>query len=183
MDFASCPPRCPRPCAWVGTENHKHAKAPTKPANNKCGLIMALSFLSEIPVHSLDECCGIAVPRVVIQCRLGRLDLIERHSALDHVLNPIANDHDHVAVLQDICFIADASVTGNDICASLLQIFRDGDIEHLVQAGDETVNAATSFRVDDGIRRRYEKVPGNQNVGAPEVDENITIGMSGWKVI
>src|SRR5438552_17335225 len=112
MDFASCPPRCPRPCAWVGTENHKHAKAPTKPANNKCGLIMALSFLSEIPVHSLDECCGIAVPRVVIQCRLGRLDLIVRYYALDHVLNSIAYVLDNVVVINAIRLRSEALVFG-----------------------------------------------------------------------
>src|SRR4029450_3471064 len=92
----------------------------------------SLFLESKIAIYGLNEICRTAVSSVVIQGRPGGLHLFECHSPLDHVLNAIANDNDHVAILENISLIADSTVSGNDVRPAFLKILRHGDIEHLV---------------------------------------------------
>src|SRR5262245_52817605 len=47
---------------------------------------------------------GGTVQRVVIPCGFGAFDLFHGHAFFDHVLDAIANDGHHIAVLDHICF-------------------------------------------------------------------------------
>src|SRR5262249_45584827 len=142
-----------------------------------------LPLLSEISINRFDECRGSAVSRVVIQCWLGGFHLIDCHSPPHHVLNPITNDDDHVPELEDIGFVADTAVTRNYICAAFLQILRHGNVEHLVQACNETVHTTAGFRVNNRISRRQENVAGHQNIRSSEVNENVSISVTAGKVV
>ena len=48
---------------------------------------------------------------VVVERRLRGLDLRQREPALHHVLDAVAHDRHHVAILEDVRFVAHAAVT------------------------------------------------------------------------
>src|SRR5262245_31088862 len=56
---------------------------------------------------------------VPIFARLGRLDLRQRHPLLDHVLDTIANDGAHVAVVRQVRQVSDPSVSADEHRAAL----------------------------------------------------------------
>src|SRR3569832_851683 len=78
-----------------------------------------LLLSSEAFVDSLDEHirCPIARSRspagVVFVRRLRSLDLRQTLALLDSVLNPVANNGDHVAILQNIVFIGKPTAAWN----------------------------------------------------------------------
>src|ERR1700686_2995893 len=79
---------------------------------------------AEVLVHRRDEhvrrpeTAGRTVSAVVVQRRLGRPDLLPRSAFLDQVLDAIANDGYHVTILEQVGFIAQPAVTGNDVGAA-----------------------------------------------------------------
>src|SRR5262245_11526255 len=85
-----------------------------------------LLLLTQIPVHSLDKHRGspcafvAAVTSVIVQRGLAGFHLLQRHSLLDHVFNAVANDDNHVTILEDVRFVADAAVAGDHISSAFL---------------------------------------------------------------
>src|SRR5262245_8421987 len=57
---------------------------------------------------------GPAVPRVVVQRGSGGLDLLERHFLRNHVLDAVADNAHHLAVIRDVGLIREPPVPGND---------------------------------------------------------------------
>src|SRR5579863_10234623 len=93
----------PRPCAW---------SEPNMPAaaSKTAGILL---FLAKALVDSLDKGVPLSVARIVVERRLGRDHLLEGLVLLDQVLNTVANDGHHVAVVGDIGGIAQPPVPGN----------------------------------------------------------------------
>src|SRR5262249_14949190 len=136
-----------------------------------------------ITVDRVNKCGGIAVSPVIIQRRPGGLDLIQRHSAFYHVSDTVPNDYDHVAKFQDVRFVAHAAMAWDNVRSAVLQVFRHRDIDHLIQAFDETIHSATGLCIDNGVCRSEEQVSGNNDVGSAEVHHDITVGMTTWSVV
>jgi hypothetical protein len=109
--------------------------------------------------------------------------LLERPTLLDQVLNPIANDHEHVTIFEDVSFVANTSVSRNDVGSTFLQPLRHGDVEDVVHAIDQTLNTATVLRVDHRIRRRHEDIAGHDHVRMAEVDDGIAAGVRGRRML
>src|ERR671931_1168853 len=90
--------------------------------------LLALRLLAQVSIHRLDEHVrrprpGFrAVPAIVVERRPRRLDLLQRQTALDHVLDAVPDDRDHVAILEDVGFVAQASMPGDDVGAALLLV-------------------------------------------------------------
>ena len=118
-----------------------------------------------------------AVARIVIFGRPGRFHLVERHAALQHVGDAIANDGDHVAILNHVGFVADAAVTGNDQRAAFLQGRRHGEIDNAIQRVDNALNAAAAIEIDDRVAGGDENVAGADDVGAAKEDQAVAIGV------
>ena len=71
--------------------------------------------------------------RVVVSRRTRGLDALERHAFLDQSLNASANDCDHVAILHHFGFVAESTVTGNDIGAAFLEFRGHRELEDAVE--------------------------------------------------
>src|SRR4030095_6740375 len=75
--------------------------------------------LHQTAVHRFHEHVGrpfriSAEPRIPILGWFRRLHLRERHLLFDHVVDAIADDRDHVAIIRQLGDIADAPVRGNN---------------------------------------------------------------------
>src|SRR5688500_13226671 len=70
--------------------------------------------------------CRRAVTAVVIASRAGRLYLRERHTLRDQILDAVANDGEHVPILDDVSFIGETPVPGNHVGAGFGLVLRDG---------------------------------------------------------
>ncbi len=97
------------------------------------------------------------VAGIVIECRFGRSYLFERHPFAHHILNAIANDGDHVAILQHVGFVAKSSVPGDDISAAFLMRTGNREVQKVIQSGDDSVDSAAVLVVDYGMRFPVEK--------------------------
>src|SRR5262249_48231230 len=87
---------------------------------------------SHFSICRFDHHGGITIPAIVIACRSCGFDLIVTHSLARHVLNTIADDRNHVSILDDVSLICNAAVTWDDHRAALLPVFRDGQIDNSV---------------------------------------------------
>src|SRR5439155_21397502 len=97
------------------------------------------------------------------------------HAFFDHVLDTIANDRDHVAVLDHIGFIAKPAMAWNNHRAAFLLLGRDSYIEDKIQRIDEAVDAAAILQVDDGIVCGGEDVPGEHDIGTTEEHNAVAV--------
>src|SRR5213592_3565902 len=77
---------------------------------------------------------GGAPAAVVIQRWPRRLHLLERAALLLQILNPVANDVNHVAIVCNIADITDAAAAGDDDRASLCAKFGICDVQNLRQS-------------------------------------------------
>ena len=71
---------------------------------------------------ALTKLAGVTYSRIVVARRTRRLDLFERHPLADQILNAVADDDHHVAVLDHVGFVADAPVPRNHVGAALLRV-------------------------------------------------------------
>src|SRR5262245_29347270 len=94
------------------------------------------------------------VQRIIVARGAGGLDLLERHSLLDHVLDSIANDDGHLAAVQHIAKIGKTSVAGNDQRAALLAINRNDHVDEPVQSVDYSLYASACRQIDHRIAVR-----------------------------
>src|SRR5262245_11790397 len=78
---------------------------------------------TEVPIRRFHHRGGIPVSAVVVACWASCLDLFQRHPFPDHILNAIANNRDHVPILDHVRLVCDAPVTGNHHRAAFLPIF------------------------------------------------------------
>src|SRR5215472_5342081 len=142
-----------------------------------------LLLLAEAPIHSLYKhvCCPgparLAVMDVVIERRFGLLNLIEGHALSDHVLNPVANNRQHRLVFDNIGLVAEPSVAWNDVGSTLLLVRWNGQLNNVIQAGDNSLDAAASLQIDHGIVVDVKKVARAYYIGTPEKDDRIAICM------
>src|SRR6058998_4050464 len=116
----------------------------------------------------------------MILCRPGGFDLLERHSFLDHVLNAIANDRHHIAVISDIGGVAEPAMSGNDHGSAFCSELGNGQIQNPVEPVDDALNVSTSLDVNDRIAIGSENVAGRDHVVAPEVNETIAVRVGRW---
>src|SRR5579859_3943154 len=78
-------------------------------------------LLRETPVGCLDEHIrgpgtgSSAVLWIVVPAGPGGFHLFQRHTLLDHGLDAVADDGDHVAILEHVEFVTNAAMTGNYI--------------------------------------------------------------------
>jgi hypothetical protein len=96
--------------------------------------------------------------RIIVACWLGRFHLIEGHALLDHVLNPVANNDDHVAVFHHVGFVTDPPVARNHLGAAILRFSRNRQIQDVIQRGDLTFDAATALQLDEWITIGSENI-------------------------
>src|SRR5262245_49913848 len=78
------------------------------------GLINGLNELVGCPRAG----CG-APPTIEVQCRLGRLDLLERAALFLQIFDAISNNVGHVPVVGNVGHIADPAAPWKDHSASL----------------------------------------------------------------
>src|SRR5438552_2636472 len=155
-----------------------------------CSLFtVQLSFFSaETLVYRLDEHIGgpetgcRAVYRIVVARGFRGLHLFQRHTLLDHVLNAVSNDRDHVTILDDIGFITQAAVTRNHHRPSFLLLCRNREVEDEIQRVNHAVNAATALQVDDRIACCHENVAAADDNRAAKEHDAVPIGVRGVRV-
>src|SRR5580658_9823694 len=132
-------------------------------------------------VSRLDELIGgpetlvSPIQRIVIPCRLRRLDLFQRHTSLDHVQKAVSQDGLHITVLNHIRFIAKASVAGDYVGAAFLLLSRYRDIDDVVQTIQNALISAAPVEVDDRITRSDKDVSRAHHVGSPEEYNTVAI--------
>src|SRR5215469_3359031 len=115
-------------------------------------LLLAEAFVYGLYEHfRCPRSARLTIMDVIVECRLCLFDLIEGHAPADHVLNPIANDGQHRLVLDDIGLIAEAAVTRNDVSSTFLFIRGNGQLNNMIQAGDNPLDIAAPLQVDDRI--------------------------------
>ena len=115
---------------------------------------------------------------VVVERRLAGLDLFERLPALDAVLNAVADDRDHVPILEQVGFVGQAAMARDDVGAAFLHRLRDRDVEHVVQRRDDPGDVAAARGIDERVRRRDEQVAGDDHVRLAEVHDAVAVGVS-----
>src|SRR5437867_6969466 len=128
------------------------------------------------------RCPGAAsrsVQWIVISRGSGSLHLLQSHSLFDHVLNPVANDNRHFAIINHVAHVAETSVSGNDQSASLLTVNRYDQVNNLVQPVNDALNAAARGQVDDGVAGCRENIAGTDHIRAAEENNGVAIGMRG----
>src|SRR5665213_345375 len=120
------------------------------------------------------------VARRISRRRLRGLDLLERHALLAQVLNAIANDRHHVAVVDDVELIAETAMPRDDVGAAVLRDERDRrnrEIHEPVERVDFALHAAAARDVDDRKPRRVEHVARCHDIGSAEEDDAVTVGV------
>src|SRR6266849_2878037 len=121
------------------------------------GRIVWLLLSTEAPIYGLDKPVGRprtrrgTVQAVVVHGRPGRLHLLQRHAASNHVLNTVANDRDHVPVVGDVANVAKPSMTGDHHRAALRPELGNREVQNEIQSIDNSLNAAAPLQVDHGI--------------------------------
>src|SRR5437762_10159243 len=106
----------------------------------------------------------------------GGFDLIESSAVFNHGLNTVTDDDQHVAIFGKLPFIGHASVSRDDPCPAVLIVLIECPVEDEVQSANFPLEAASVSHVDEGILRCREDVAGNNDIGAPEVDDAVAIG-------
>src|SRR5580765_5461675 len=99
-------------------------------------MVCAASVRIELPIHGVDECVGDSVTAVVIERRTGGFHLLHRLATSHERLDAIANDGHHIAVLDDVGFVAQAAVAGDDVRASLFVVLRNRSSMILLSASN-----------------------------------------------
>src|SRR5581483_206260 len=90
------------------------------------------------------------VARVVILRVAGGFDLLQGHAPFNRGLHAVANDRDHVAVLDYVKLIADAAVPGNDVRSALFLVLGNGNVDDAVESVNFALNAAAVIDIDEG---------------------------------
>ena len=140
-------------------------------------------------VHRLDEhvCRPGTRVRTVAPVEVHRrprgLDLLERHALVDQVLHAVANHRQHVAVRRDIGRIRQPAAARNDPRAALAAVLGNGEIENLIQAVDDALNAAALLDVDDGIADGRKEVAGADHFGVTEEHDAVAVRVRRRRVI
>src|SRR5262245_62129053 len=158
-----------------------------KPSRSLPALPALPGLLSKTLVDRLDE-HGRRPGRigsettVPIFARLGRLDLRQRHPLLDHVLDTIANDGAHVAVVRQVRQVSDPSVSADELRAASCPDFGHRHVDYAVERVQDALNAAALLDVDRRIGGHSENVAGGNDVGVSKVHEAVAVGRGGWSV-
>ena len=90
---------------------------------------------------------------------LAALDLSERHALLDQVLDAIADDRAHVAVVGEVGEIADPAVSADEHRAAFGAELGDRHVDQAIQRREHTLNAAALLEIDLRKRRHPEQSP------------------------
>src|ERR1700680_125747 len=107
-----------------------------------------LTLLTEAPICRLDKhgsrpgAAVRTVQSIIIHRGFSRLYLLQGHAPLNHVLNAVAHNGDHIPVVGHISNVADTAVARNHPCAALRPKLGDGEIENLVQPVENPVEVA-----------------------------------------
>src|SRR4029453_2196435 len=94
----------------------------------------------------------------------------------------IADDRHHVSIVGDVRFVAHTPASRNDNRAPLLVLAGHGDIEHAVQAFDDTRDAAALRRIEARISAGIEDRACADDVGTPEERYGVAIAVRGVDV-
>jgi hypothetical protein len=78
--------------------------------------------------------------------------LIERHVPADHVLDPVTDNHHHVPEFDHVGFVANATVTRNDIGPCLLSLGGDREVQDVIEPCNLALYAAAVIDVEERIR-------------------------------
>ena len=144
-------------------------------------LLLGLFLIGEALVRRLDKHIRrpapgrLAVQRIPIRGGLGRLDLLERHPVLDHVLNSVANDRDHLLVYDDVRLVAEPPVPRDDHRSAFRVRAHGGQVDQPVQTFDDRLNAAAGFQVNERITGEVEQIARAHYVGLAEQDDTVPV--------
>src|SRR5215467_15193152 len=138
-DAAGAPPRPPRPCArspvcaasyvaatianvfitsvFPSTAGLKACTTPEQAPRPALLLRQALVDRFDERARHTGLC---AIPRFVRQRGARGFDLVERLALLHEIRHDIADQHDHVAVVDDLHLLAESAVAGNHVSAHVL---------------------------------------------------------------
>src|SRR5215510_4195613 len=93
-------------------------------------------LLSKTSIHRFYKLRTRSINSVIVQCGPRGFNLIKRLAALDEVLNPIADNRDHVSIGSDVTVIGESAVARNNHRATLSPELRYSDLEYFVQSID-----------------------------------------------
>src|SRR5205809_1367691 len=142
----------------------------------------ALRWILQACVNRLDEhvrsprAGGLSEADIKVGGESGGFDLIESSAVFNHRLNTVTDDDQHVAIFGKLPFIGHASVSRDDPCPAVLIVLIECSVKDEVQRANFPLQAASVSHVDEGILRCREDVAGNNDIGAPEVDDAVVIG-------
>src|SRR5207302_10591580 len=111
---------------------------------------------------------------IVIPRQLRRLDLLKRHSSLDHLAHPVPDDGHHVAVIRDIGGVGDPPVSGNDHGSTFHHVFDDCHIQNPVQPIDDPLNASAFADINHRIAGHVEDITGSEHFRFAELHNTVT---------
>src|ERR1700685_1938794 len=97
-------------------------------------------LVSKTAIYSLHKSVAGSVSRIPVLGGFCRLHLFECHVSFDHVLNAIANDGNHVAVVSHIGVIADSPMAGNHHGSSLGAEIGNDHVKQMIQRVEFTLN-------------------------------------------
>src|SRR5262245_54437163 len=98
-------------------------------SNRAAGPRSSTASRNELAICGFDHCSGVTIATIVVTRWTGGFQLLECHSLLDHVLNAVANDRDHVSILHDVGLIGQAAMAGNNHGAAFLPVFWNREID------------------------------------------------------
>src|SRR5687767_10724473 len=101
------------------------------------------------------------VPSVVVTDQPGSLDLLQRHTLPDGVSESVADDRDHVPVLDNVRFVGESTVSRNHVGATFLLLRRHCQLDDAIQRVDDALNTATLRGLYDWERRVDVNVTGD----------------------
>ena len=132
-------------------------------------------------IYRLDKHVSCPWPRVrtelciVVGCHTGGRHLLHGCTGLNQGFDPITDDDDHVAVLDDLVFVGQVAMAGHDVGAAFALMPVDRPVEDIVQRPYQPLHGSTAFHIDHRELSGRENVARNDDVGAAEVDETVTV--------
>src|SRR3970040_809715 len=118
----------------------------------------SILFLYEAPVYGLDE--HLRGPRAVVGAETPFVtesgahidDLVDGHASIDEVLDLIPDDGEHVPVVADVARVGEAAVARDDHRTALGAEFGNREVQDVIQAAQDAVDAAAFVDVDERER-------------------------------
>ena len=116
-----------------------------------------------------------AIDRIIVPGWLGCFHLIKRHAPVDHVLNAVSDDGDHLLIDIQIRHVTEPPVAWNDHGAPFHMVGRNRHLPQAIQSLEHSLKTPSVLQVDDGVFRWIENIARADDVGAPKKYDTVPV--------